>query len=158
MNQEQFLRECGKSYPEAMAALAYFRRSVQQQCIPVVQKYLKEFAEVLGVAHKDLKLTEYADPDRPTPAFSGVFSLGWQAKRSDDLYLYFFLCWVGKPDENAAPWLNFGRLEIEVTVDDAKAYTGPWTVKLNQSFKPDTDLLETICLENERDAPHLVGK
>ena len=41
--------------------------------------------------------------------------------------------------------LNFGRLEIEVTVDDAKAYTGPWTVKLNQSFKPDTDLLETIC-------------
>jgi hypothetical protein len=54
--------------------------------------------------------------------------------------------------------LNFGKLEIEVTVDDAKAYTGPWTVKLNQSFKPDTDLLETICLENERDAPHLLGK
>ena len=53
---------------------------------------------------------------------------------------------------------NFGRLEIEVTVDDTKAYTAPWTVRLSQHIKLDTDLLEYVCRENEKDAPHIVGK
>ena len=53
---------------------------------------------------------------------------------------------------------NFGKLEIDVTVDDPKAYTAPWTIKLNQFLTPDTDLLDYNCLENERDGPHLTGK
>jgi len=53
---------------------------------------------------------------------------------------------------------NFGRLEIEVTVDDTKAYTAPWTVRLSQHIKLDTDLLEYVCRENEKDSPHIVGK
>jgi hypothetical protein len=43
-------------------------------------------------------------------------------------------------------------------VDDPKAYTSPWTVKLTQLLAPDTDLLDYYCVENEKDAPHLVGK
>ena len=54
--------------------------------------------------------------------------------------------------------MNFGRLEIEVTVDDPKAYTKPWTVKLNLVISLDTELLEYVCLENEKDVSHLVGK
>jgi hypothetical protein len=54
--------------------------------------------------------------------------------------------------------VNYGRLEIELTVDDPKAYTKPWTVKLNQILAADTDLLDYICLENEKDLKHLVGK
>ena len=54
--------------------------------------------------------------------------------------------------------LNFGTLEIQVTIDDPKAYTRPWTVKVNQHIALDTDLLEYACLENEKDVPHLVGK
>jgi hypothetical protein len=54
--------------------------------------------------------------------------------------------------------VNFGRLEIEVTVSDSKAYKNPWTVKLTHLLVPDTDLVDYICLENERDIPHLVGK
>ena len=53
---------------------------------------------------------------------------------------------------------NYGSLEIEFTVDDPKAYTAPWTVKLQQHIKLDTDLLEYVCLENQKDLPHLVGK
>jgi hypothetical protein len=53
---------------------------------------------------------------------------------------------------------NYGTLEIQVTIDDAKAYTKPWTVNLNQRIALDTDLLEYACLENEKDVPHLVGK
>ena len=51
----------------------------------------------------------------------------------------------------------YGRLEIEVTVDDPKAYTRPWTLKLNQRISLNTDLLEYACLENEKDVPHLIG-
>jgi hypothetical protein len=54
--------------------------------------------------------------------------------------------------------VNFGKLEIEITVDDPKAYTKPWTVKLTQLLAPDTDLLDYYCSENEKDVPHLVGK
>jgi hypothetical protein len=51
--------------------------------------------------------------------------------------------------------VNFGRLEIEVTVDDPKVYTKPWTVKINQMLQPDTDLIDFICAENEKDRQHM---
>jgi hypothetical protein len=54
--------------------------------------------------------------------------------------------------------VDYGHLVVEVTVDDPKAYTKPWTVKLNQIIALDTDLLDYICLENEKDVKHLVGK
>jgi len=54
--------------------------------------------------------------------------------------------------------VNYGKIEIELTVDDLKAYSAPWTVKLNQLIALDTDLLDYICAENEKDAKHLVGK
>ena len=50
---------------------------------------------------------------------------------------------------------NYGSLEIEITVDDPKAYTKPWTVKVNQRLLPDTELIEFIC--QDRDATHYVG-
>jgi len=50
---------------------------------------------------------------------------------------------------------NYGTLEIEVTVDDPKAYTKPWTVRLNQRVLLDTELIEFIC--EDRDATHYVG-
>jgi hypothetical protein len=53
---------------------------------------------------------------------------------------------------------DFGRLEIEVTIDDSKAYTKPWTVTLPYVYLPDTELLEYVCTENNKDIEHLVGK
>ncbi len=54
--------------------------------------------------------------------------------------------------------VNFGHLEIEITIEDPKAYTRPWTVKVTQRLMPDTDLIEFICNENEKSDAHLVGK
>jgi len=46
---------------------------------------------------------------------------------------------------------TFGRLEIDVTIDDPKAYTRPWTVRVNQRLLVDgTDLIEFVCLENQK--------
>ncbi len=52
---------------------------------------------------------------------------------------------------------DFGRLEIELTVDDPKAYTTPWTVKLEQAIVLDTEMLDAACWENEKDIPHLLN-
>jgi hypothetical protein len=49
-------------------------------------------------------------------------------------------------------------LEIEITVDDPKAYTKPWTVKIAQVIQLDTDLLDFVCADNEKDVSHLSSK
>ena len=51
--------------------------------------------------------------------------------------------------------VDYGHLEIEVTIDDPKAYTKPWTVTVHQRIMLDTDLIEFICQENNRDPSHL---
>lgn len=53
---------------------------------------------------------------------------------------------------------DFGHIELQMTIDDPKAYTKPWTVKLQFLATPDTELIEYVCDENEKDLSHLVGK
>jgi hypothetical protein len=50
--------------------------------------------------------------------------------------------------------INYGTLELELTVDDAKAYTKPFTVKYSQRLMPDDELIEFVCQENERSSAH----
>jgi hypothetical protein len=45
---------------------------------------------------------------------------------------------------------SYGRMEIDITVDDPKAYTAPWTVRVNQRIMPEQELLEFVCNENNR--------
>jgi hypothetical protein len=53
---------------------------------------------------------------------------------------------------------NFGRLEIQMTVNDPKAYTRPWTTTRYMKIALDTELIEDICNENNKNLPHMVGK
>lgn len=46
--------------------------------------------------------------------------------------------------------VNYGQLELQVTVNDPKAYTAPWTVTLNQFLEPNAELLDFVCLENHK--------
>jgi hypothetical protein len=50
--------------------------------------------------------------------------------------------------------VNYGTLDIEVTVDDPKAYTKPWTVTIRNEVMLDTELIEFVCLENEQSTKH----
>ena len=52
----------------------------------------------------------------------------------------------------------FGRLEITTTIDDPDVYKKPWTVVQPAVLFPDTDLLEHVCNENNKDLEHLKGK
>lgn len=53
---------------------------------------------------------------------------------------------------------DIGHMDIEITIDDPQMYTKPWTVTENPHLVPDTELLEYICEENNRDVGHFVGK
>jgi len=50
---------------------------------------------------------------------------------------------------------DFGHMDVEVTIDDSKMYTRPFTVKFPMRLMPDTDTLESVCAENEKDRSHL---
>ena len=53
--------------------------------------------------------------------------------------------------------LNYGTLEIDITIDDPKAYTKPFTVRVNQRLMPDQELIEFICAENQKFDQYLRG-
>jgi hypothetical protein len=53
---------------------------------------------------------------------------------------------------------NYGTLDITITVDDPKAYTAPWTTTIRHLIALDTELIDYVCQENEKDVRHLVGK
>jgi len=51
---------------------------------------------------------------------------------------------------------DFGHMDISITLEDPKAYSRPWTVKLEATLSADTELLEYVCNENERDVQHII--
>jgi hypothetical protein len=107
-------------------------------------------------------------PDDPWPYWFGYSSGKWEG---DTLVVHtigfrdgLWLDRNGSPMTDAAKMterfrrISFGTLEIEVTIDDPRAYTAPFTVKIKQNLEPDTELLDSSCLENEKDWPHMIGK
>jgi hypothetical protein len=52
---------------------------------------------------------------------------------------------------------DFGHMDLQITIDDPKAYTKPWTVTQQVRLLPNTELMEDACNENNRDLEHLPG-
>src|SRR5579863_4886029 len=104
-------------------------------------------------------------PQDPNPSWQGYSSGKWSGDTlvidtiglRDDTWID----WSGSVVTEAAKVReqirrpDFGHLVIQVTVDDPKAYTKPWTVTLSQRIVVDTDLIDEICLENEQSLQHL---
>ena len=104
-------------------------------------------------------------PEDPTPSWQGYSSGKWSGDTlvidtigvRDDTWID----WNGSVLTEAAKVReqirrpDFGHLEIQVTVDDPKAYTKPWTVTLKQRIVVDTELIDEICVENEQSLKHM---
>ena len=99
-------------------------------------------------------------PEDPNPAWFG-YSIGrWEgdafvidtAGFNDNVWLDNW----GKPATGALRVTerfrrrDFGHMDLEMTIDDPKAYTRPWTVTLPLVLVPDSELLEYICNENNK--------
>lgn len=99
-------------------------------------------------------------PEDPTPGWNGYSTARWEG---DTLVVQTIgfrdSLWIdlhGSPMSDAAKMIerlrrpNYGTLEVEITVDDPKVYTRPWTVRMDQVIELDTDLIDEFCLENEK--------
>ncbi|HLG56199.1 MAG TPA: hypothetical protein VI485_12770 [Vicinamibacterales bacterium] len=99
-------------------------------------------------------------PADPTPGWNGYSTARWEgdtlvvqtAGFRDNLWIDM----GGSPMSDAAKMTermrrpNYGTLELEITVDDPKVYTRPWTVSMKQAIELDTELIDEFCLENEK--------
>jgi hypothetical protein len=99
-------------------------------------------------------------PNDPTPTWFG-YSVGhWEG---DTLVVrttgFNDKGWLDNAGRPATESLNvterfrrkdFGHMDIQITIDDPKAYTKPWTVNLPLTFLADSELLEYICNENNK--------
>jgi len=104
-------------------------------------------------------------PKDPNPAWQGYSSGKWSGDTlvidtiglRDDTWID----WQGSVVTEAAKVReeirrpDFGHLEIQVTVDDPKAYTKPWSVALRQRIVVDTEIIDEVCSENEQSRQHL---
>jgi hypothetical protein len=104
-------------------------------------------------------------PEDPTPSWQGYSSGKWSGDTlvidSIGLRDDTWIDWNGSVLTQAAKVReqirrpDFGHLEIRVTVDDPKAYTKPWTVRLKQRIVVDAELIDEICIENEQSLKHM---
>ena len=129
------------------------------ESLTILDEYMSQYRQIF--------LDGRALPKDPEPSFKG-YSVGrWEGDTlvvetigyKDDLRLDLW----GHPLTDQARTIerirrvNYGNLEVELTVDDPKAYTKPWTVTIKLSVVLNTDLLEYICNENEKSLQHMVG-
>lgn len=146
---------------------------VQMHTSPFLRKLIQLPDEVVlmsenGPIYRQIFTDDRPLPDDPWPYWYGYSSGKWEG---DTLVVHtigfrdgLWLDRNGTPLTDAAKMTerfrrpSFGRLEIEITIDDPKAYTAPFTVKVRQNLTVDTELIDSSCLENEKDWPHLVGK
>jgi len=107
-------------------------------------------------------------PKDPNPSFMG-YSVGrWEGDtlvvESTGYKERTWLDFAGNPHSEqlriTERWrrIDFGRMEIQETFTDPEYYSRPMNVKVTGTLVPDTDLLEYVCNENERDRPKLVGR
>jgi hypothetical protein len=147
---------------------------VRSHSFPLLKKVVQLPGLIIILSERNTAFRQIFTDGRPSPvdvdlpSFNGYSSGRWQGDTlvvettgfNDDVWL----------DQHGSPLTSegkvierfrrptYGQLEIEITVDDKKAYTAPWTVTLHQHIVPDTELLDYVCLENEKDIQNLVGK
>jgi hypothetical protein len=146
---------------------------VKMHTAPLMRKYLQMPGLIVilnerNATYRQIFMDGRKLEDDPNPTWRGYSVGAWEGDAlvvhsngfKDDLWMDR----NGSPMTSAAKTterfrrVNYGNLELEITVDDPKAYTRPWTVKLHQVLMPNTELLDFFCEENEKDLSHLVGK
>jgi hypothetical protein len=119
----------------------------------------------LNAGYRQVFLDGRLLPQDPDPSWQGYSSARWEGDTlvvnssgfRDDLWIdvngsmitadALVVERIRRPD--------YGHLDVAVTVDDPKAYTKPWTVTLHQRLAINTELVDEICIENERSSQRM---
>ena len=104
---------------------------------------------------------EFAASDDVTPTWMGYSTGKWDGDTlvvdSRGFNGKVWLDQLGKPSTEALHLTmrfrrkDLGHLEMQITIDDPKAYNKPWTVTVEATLMTSGELMEFICLENEKD-------
>jgi hypothetical protein len=104
---------------------------------------------------------EFGPSEDVTPTWMGYSTGRWEGDTlvvdSRGFNGKVWLDQLGKPSTEALHVTmrfhrkDFGHMNIGITIDDPKAYTKPWSVNVEATLLPNTELMEFICLENEKD-------
>jgi hypothetical protein len=150
--------QCMPSNFPRMFTLPHITRFIQA---PGLLALLNEF----NASYRQIFTDGRPLPADPQPSWNGYSTGRWQGDTlvvetngfRNDLWMDM----AGSPLTEAARVTErfrrptFGTLEIEATVNDPKAYTKPWNVKLPLKLVVNTELMDEICLEGEKSAQHM---
>lgn len=114
-----------------------------------------------NAAYREIYMDGRPLPKDPNPTWNGYSIAHWDGDVlvietngiRDDMWLDI----EGSPITESAKVVerlkrvNFGVMQVELTVDDPKAYTRPWTVTIEMAVQVDTPMIEEICMDNEQD-------
>lgn len=159
LNRDDPAVRCLPEGPRFNHFLAFPKKIVQTPTLIVV----------LGedMSYRQIFLDGRELPRDPSPSFMG-YSVGrWEG---DTLVVETigykdttWLDWAGHPHSEALRLteryrrVDFGHMEIEEAFEDPGIYSRPLTARVKATLVPDTDLLEYVCAENEKDRGRLIG-
>ena len=147
------------SPPRAWASFFYQKIIQTRESVTILDEYMLQYRQIFVDGRKL--------PDNPEPLFKG-YSVGkWEGETlvvetaglKDGGWLDLF----GHPLTDQARVIerirriNVGSLEVQMTINDPKAYTKPWSATRHLSLAPNMELLEYVCNENEKSLQHMVG-
>ena len=139
---------------------------------PVAMSKIIQTPGLIAILSEDLTYRQiFLDgrelPKDPNPSFMG-YSVGhWDGDtlvvESNGFNETTWLDFGGHPHSEALRMTeryrrrDFGHIDIEETIEDLKIYAKPWKIAIHANLIADTEMLETVCAENEKDRRHLVG-
>jgi len=141
--------------------------------IPFAMKKIMQTPGLIAILYEDLTYRQiFLDgrelPKDPNPSFMGYSVAHWEGDtlvvESTGFNDRTWLDFGGHPHSDELRITerirrrDFGHLDIEETLTDAKIYAKPWTIAIHGELTADTEMLEYVCAENEKDREHLIGK
>ena len=155
------------------------REYTHAQCLPgsIPLAMLTFTFKMIQAPQEIVMLPETADPPRqiytdgrslpkdPDPSWMG-YSVGkwegdWLVVDTNGLNDRAWLDAMGHPRSEAMHITeryrrrDFGHMDLEINFDDPKYYLRPFTLKAGLRLIPDSDILEYVCAENEKDRSHM---
>lgn len=138
--------------------------------LPHIAKILQTSGELVmlneyNASYRQIFLDGRPLPVDPQPSWYGYSTAKWEGATlavqtngfRDDLWMDR----AGTPLTSAATVTerftrpSFGTLEIQATINDPKAYSHPWSVRFLDKIVLNAELMDEICLENEKSARHM---
>ena len=170
IRKQRFEVDKAKDNPDAncmpMGFLQFHQQPQPRKIIQTSKMILIEYEANYGVRHIYLDGRALPKRGEPQPWWYG-YSVGhWEGdtlvvetnnlRGAEDSPYDGWLDVNGSPYSQQAKFTErirrptFGHLQIDTTVEDPKAYTKPFTVRIDQRFLADQELIEFICNENQQ--------